>query len=286
MKTSLLIVVTLLAAVARVPGAAVGPQGGFHRFSKEGLAFDYPVAWKLTESSSAELQRVLLTREGASNIIMVFAQREPLKNVSQLNAARSGITMPYVEGIARKLGMSQPPAPDDTQCVAVGERSGVGFRMTGQLEQQPTTAEVYTVVLGQRLLHLVHVRSDKDEAEGAGAWKTLLDTLKVDPPATPSPEFADVDDILSGGVLNGKAIKKAQPEYPGNAKLARASGTVTVQIIVDEKGDVVSAQAVSGHPSLREASEKAARRSKFTPTTLCGRPVKVRGVITFNFVLM
>ena len=168
--------------------------------------------------------------------------------------------------------------------MTVGGRNAVGFRMTGQFEGEPTTAEVYTVVLGQRLLHLVHLRADKDEAAGAAAWKTILDTLKVDAPAQPSPEADRIEQIVAGGVMNGMVVKKPQPEYPSVAKRARAQGTVVVQILVDEKGQVVSAQAVSGHELLRGASEDAARRAKFQPTTLCGQPAKVSGVITYNFV--
>jgi protein TonB len=86
-------------------------------------------------------------------------------------------------------------------------------------------------------------------------------------------------------VLNGRAIKNPQPEYPSMAKSARASGVVTVQIVVDESGNVASAQALSGHPLLQGAGVEAAKRAKFTPTTLCGKPVKVSGVITYGFVL-
>jgi protein TonB len=60
---------------------------------------------------------------------------------------------------------------------------------------------------------------------------------------------------------------------------------VTVQITVDEGGRVVSASAVSGHPLLRAAAEGAARQARFSPTLLSGQPVKVTGVITYNFVL-
>jgi protein TonB len=87
-------------------------------------------------------------------------------------------------------------------------------------------------------------------------------------------------------VLNGKVVSKPRPEYPGTARSARASGTVAVQIVVNENGDVTSAQAISGHPLLRESGERAARKAKFSPTKLCGQPVKVTGVITYNFVLM
>ena len=90
---------------------------------------------------------------------------------------------------------------------------------------------------------------------------------------------------ISGGVLNGKAISKPQPAYPAIAKAAKASGTVTVQVTVDESGNVISASAVSGHPLLKASAVAAARQAKFSPTKLSGQPVKVTGVITYNFVL-
>ena len=90
--------------------------------------------------------------------------------------------------------------------------------------------------------------------------------------------------VVSGGVLNGKAISKPQPAYPPIAKAAGASGTVTVQILVDEEGNVVSASAVSGHPLLQQAAVAAAREAKFSPTFLSGQPVRVSGVVTYNFV--
>jgi protein TonB len=104
------------------------------------------------------------------------------------------------------------------------------------------------------------------------------------PPPAPTP-VPKPKTIVSGGVLNGKAISKPQPAYPPIAKAARASGTVTVQIVVDESGRVISASAVSGHPLLQQAAVAAARQARFSPTLLSGQPVKVSGVITYNFVL-
>ncbi len=93
------------------------------------------------------------------------------------------------------------------------------------------------------------------------------------------------DNVISGGVLNGKAISKPAPPYPAIAKAARAQGLVTVQVTVDEDGRVISAQAVSGHPLLQSAAVAAAREARFSPTLLSGQPVKVKGVVTYNFVL-
>jgi len=89
---------------------------------------------------------------------------------------------------------------------------------------------------------------------------------------------------ISGGVLNGKAISLPKPAFPPAARAVGASGAVSVQVLIDEEGSVVSANAVSGHPLLRAAAVQAAQGAKFAPTTLQGHPVKVAGVITYNFV--
>jgi TonB family protein len=90
---------------------------------------------------------------------------------------------------------------------------------------------------------------------------------------------------ISAGVLNGKAISKPAPNYPADAKAAGASGIVTVRIVVGEDGTVVSAQPAGGHPLLLAAAVEAAKKARFSPTSLSGRPVKVSGVVTYNFVL-
>ena len=51
----------------------------------------------------------------------------------------------------------------------------------------------------------------------------------------------------------------------------------------DEKGDVIYARAVSGHPLLRAAAVEAAKAAKFSPTLLNGAPIRVSGVIVYNF---
>src|SRR5690606_20755406 len=89
---------------------------------------------------------------------------------------------------------------------------------------------------------------------------------------------------ISGGVLNGKAISLPKPPYPPAARAVKATGSVNVQVLVDEQGNVVSASAVSGHPLLRPAAVQAARSAKFSPTKLAGQPVKVSGMLVYNFV--
>ena len=86
-------------------------------------------------------------------------------------------------------------------------------------------------------------------------------------------------------VVNDKATKKVEPDYPQEAQAARISGDVQVEVVVDEAGRVIWAQAVSGNPLLQKESLKAACQWQFAPTVLAGMPVKVNGVITFKFRL-
>jgi len=89
---------------------------------------------------------------------------------------------------------------------------------------------------------------------------------------------------IIGGVLNGKALSLAKPSYPKAARKNRDEGQVRVRIVIDEFGKVISAEAIEGAESLREAAIDAAYKSLFTPTRLMGQPVKVSGVIVYNFV--
>jgi periplasmic protein TonB len=102
--------------------------------------------------------------------------------------------------------------------------------------------------------------------------------LKVkQPPVAPK--------VVTKPILNGYAISLPKPPYPNLARQIGMQGTVSVQVLLNEDGKVVSAKAVSGHPTLAPAAVTAAYQARFTPTLYGGQPVKVSGVITYNFRL-
>jgi protein TonB len=90
---------------------------------------------------------------------------------------------------------------------------------------------------------------------------------------------------ISGGILNGKALSLPAPSYPDAARRMHTSGTVEVEVVIDMNGKVISAKAVKGPSLLMLAAEQAAKQAKFTPTLLSGQPVKISGIITYNFSL-
>jgi protein TonB len=110
----------------------------------------------------------------------------------------------------------------------------------------------------------------------------VAEVVKTDPPPVPKAEVKRPTTI-SKGVVNGEAISLPKPPYPPHAKAVGAEGDVSVQILINEQGTVVSAKAISGPALLKAESERAAWRARFKPTYLSDIPVKVTGVIVYRF---
>jgi len=109
--------------------------------------------------------------------------------------------------------------------------------------------------------------------------------VDVGVPPTPPPVVKPVPKVISKGVITGEALSLPRPAYPPLAKQMHVQGVVSVQVLIDETGRVISAKAVNGNPALLHAAQRAALEARFRPTRLSDQPVKVSGVITYNFVL-
>jgi TonB family protein len=92
------------------------------------------------------------------------------------------------------------------------------------------------------------------------------------------------ENAVEGDVEVGHVLELPKPRYTELARKAHVSGQVTVQILIDVDGTVIAAAAVGGHPLLYGVSVEAAKNARFSPTKLAGKPVKVTGVINYNFV--
>lgn len=122
---------------------------------------------------------------------------------------------------------------------------------------------------------------------GSGTGNTPVVDMSDPPPPAPEPKKQDIPKVInqSTGVIKGNAISLPKPIYSEIAKKIKVQGDVTVQILIDENGNVISAKAVTGHPLLIPEVLKAARQARFKPTLLSGQPVKVSGLITYSFTL-
>lgn len=90
---------------------------------------------------------------------------------------------------------------------------------------------------------------------------------------------------ISQGVSTGLLVSKLPPVYPLLARQGRIQGTVAVKAVINQTGDVVSVELVSGHPMLAPAALDAVRQWKYRPFLLDGNAVEVETEVTVNFAL-
>ena len=243
------------------------------------ISFDYPSGYSVADESTKEAQQLVITRQGSSVQLTIVAwQRLTLQN--QLAAATESFKEPLLKKVTLTLG----PDPERTSfATRVGDKDANGIR----LRSKQDAGEVIWLRSSLRLVGFALIRSDADEPAATQLLQTVSSSLRVQPPlvtvmAAGAEPISDTK--IEGGVLNGKALQLPQPAYPPIAAAAHASGPVRVQVLIDEQGYVVSAHAIEGHPLLQATCVTAARQARFSPTLLEGEPVKVTGVLQYNFV--
>ena len=262
---------------------AAGPE--LSQFAADGISFNYPAGYSLKDESTPEAQQLVLTRKGSSvQLTIVVLRRLTLQK--DLPAALGNFTEPIVQQVATTLAQGKN-APERTSFqTQVGPKQAEGVRLRSK-GSKPRTGEVIWLRLKFRLVGLALIRSNSDESLGSQLLQTVSSSLKVEGPvfgAMKAEAESSENSKVDSGVLNGKALALPKPAYPAIAKAAHASGTVRVQVVIDEEGNVSQARAIDGHPLLQAVSVAAARQAKFTATLLEGEPVKVTGVIEYNFV--
>lgn len=102
----------------------------------------------------------------------------------------------------------------------------------------------------------------------------------------------DTDGALVGGgqfLGDGGLIPlvRIAPRYPRKALIEGREGYVIVELLVDEKGSVISASVVEAKPSsiFNAAAIQAVLKWKFKPRVSGGVAVKQRGLTTIEFTI-
>ena len=262
---------------------SAGPQ--LSHFAAAWISFDYPAGYSVTDETTPEVQQFVIQRKGSSvQLTIVVTQRLVLR--SELPAAIENFTEPLLNKVAVTLGSGKSTAERTSFETQIGSKQAEGVRLRSKSSGRKS-GEVIWVRWNLRLIGLVFIRSDADQAVGSELWQTVSSSLRVEAPVISAMAVGaepTQNEKIEGGVLNGKALSLPQPAYPALARAAHVSGTVTVQVLIDEQGNVSSAHAIDGHPLLQSVCVAAARAAKFSPTLLEGEPVRVTGVIKYNFI--
>jgi len=262
---------------------SAGPKS--KHFAVEGISFDYPDGYSVKDESTPEVQQFTITREGSSVQLTIVV---PLRLVTRSTypVAVDNFIRPMLTKVAMTLGEGQNSPEHASFQTQIGAKQAESVRLRSTDGGKKTT-EVIWLRWSLRLVEFVLVKSDADESVGEQLWQTVSSSLRVAAPvinvkatgAAPTQGSKIEDDLL-----NGRALSLGVPGYPPVARAAHASGTVRVQVIIDEQGNVITARAVDGHPLLQAAAVSAARQSRFSRTLLEGEPVRVTGMIKYNFV--
>jgi protein TonB len=230
------------------------------------------ISYFLDESMLAKMQPASSQAPAPAAAAAASAQPQPAASHSQANNAAA-----------------QPkPSPAATNAATNGATNAA----TNAAQKQPAKAAA------PRNAALLVASLDRGAAPVPGA-PTLGAASNAAPAATGGPAVKSEGDApapavpfrsgpirpVSGGILNGKAVNLPTPIYPDAAKRARVHGLVEVEVVIDINGKVISAKAARGPAMLQQSAEMAARLARFTPTLLSGQPMKVVGVITYNFTL-
>ncbi len=170
----------------------------------------------------------------------------------------------------------------------------------GETEAAPTSTEDQTGALQERAARGTSVSSRTMPNlayanEGAPWLDPVVPALRddnaqrtTDPKvpvriATDAPALNIAPGRADGKLLLGTPLSLPKPVYPDAARQSRLTGAVAVEVVVDGKGNVIAARAVSGHAQLRSAAVEAARQAVFSPTLVAGQPTNVVGIINYSF---
>lgn len=77
--------------------------------------------------------------------------------------------------------------------------------------------------------------------------------------------------------------RKVPAIYPENARTSGVQGTVVLNVLITENGEVKEATAVSGDPALAQAAIESIKQWKYKPYTIDGKPQEVETQASFSF---
>jgi len=173
-------------ALSLLIGSALAQDPNIKHYDKDGLSFDYPANWQLSDQSTGQMQFIELTR--GDLVLRVRSPREWLKTPEKEATAKKLFQDQYVDGFAKQFeqqGM-QPKRSAVTTTIAGANADGTRLRVV--MDRQPGGLDSYYLILSDRLVNLSILGSERDITKVAPVWDLIRNSLKVEPPPQPSPK--------------------------------------------------------------------------------------------------
>lgn len=165
--------------------AIVAQDPNVSHFAKDGLSFDHPKSWVLTDQSTAQMQLIELTQGDIT--IRVRSPREYLGTPEKAAHAKKLFQDNYVNDFFNQVqgaGMSPKRSVVTTQ---IAGADAEGARVRAILDREPGGMDSYFRVVSDRLINLSIIGSEKDINKSAAAWDMIRNSIQVEAAPQPKP---------------------------------------------------------------------------------------------------
>ena len=136
---------------------------------------------------------------------------------------------------------------------------------------------------------VVYANNDSGIVGGTGnVLGGLIGSEPLAPPPPPPPvrEEKGREIVRIGGVVKPpRQIYAPPPQYPELAKISSVQGTVIIEAVIDEQGNVINVRAVAGPALLIAEALRTVMTWKYEPTYLDGKPAAVDMKVEVHFSL-
>ena len=166
---------------------ATTAQTGNKHFAKDGLSFDYPDGWTISDESNTDAQQLTLGRSDSPAMIKFFVHRGKVNTPEKLVQAKTKIVEPYVTYTEKQftsMGAKPQRADATTQIAGVNAE---GVHITAVLEGEAGEAGIYWATVGERLVVLTLFGPDKALKKVQPSWDLVRNSLKIDANAKATP---------------------------------------------------------------------------------------------------
>ncbi|MEO8435832.1 MAG: hypothetical protein ABI596_13110 [Pyrinomonadaceae bacterium] len=153
------------------------PNPDVKHFAKDGLSFDYPNGWDVSDQSTAQLQYLSLSRAGYAGI-MVRAPRAGIDSKEKEDHARQLIQEGFIQAWAKNFTDSGAKAERSVVTTEVAGGPAEGTRLTARLDGEPGHVDIYWRLIGTRLVQLAIVGSDRDIKRSEPAWDAVRNSIQ------------------------------------------------------------------------------------------------------------
>lgn len=155
------------------------------QFAKDGLSFDYPAGWQMSDQSTPQMQFIELTRGDV--VIRVRSPREWLKTPEKELAAKKLIQDKYVSDMSASFEQSGMHLKHSVVTTQISGADAEGARVRGLMDGEAGGLDAYFRIVSDRFVQLSILGSEKDIVKTAPIWDLIRTSLKVEPAPAPTP---------------------------------------------------------------------------------------------------